>query len=81
MVPYSWIEQCLSQSENVKKLLSESMKNCITELTSGSVFWEVHIQRVIYQGDALSPLLFVIAMIPLNLLLRKSKFAYKFNGK
>lgn len=61
--------------------MSESMKNCITELTSGSVFWEVHIQRVIYQGDALSPLLFVIAMIPLNLLLRKSRFAYKFNGK
>ena len=30
---------------------------------------EVKIQRVIFQGDALSPIIFVIAMISLNLIL------------
>ena len=85
MVPHSWREECLNTfgiAENIKKLRSESMKNWRTELTSGSnVFGEVHIQRGIFQGDALSPLLFVIAMIPLNLLLRKAGLAYEFNGK
>ena len=64
------------------QLLSESMKSWRTELTSGSdVYVEVQIQRGIFKGDTLSPLLLVIAMIPLNLPLRKSRFAYDFNKK
>ena len=35
------------------------------------------IQRGIFLGDALSPLLFVIAMLPLNHILRKSTCGYK----
>ena len=85
MVPHSWIERRLDIfgiAENIKKLLSESMKSWRTELTSGSnVFWDVQIQKDIFKGDAQSPLLFVIAMIPLNLPLRKSRFAYDFNKK
>ena len=71
-VPHSWIEECLhifGIAENIKKLLSESMENWRTGLTSGSiVFGEVHTPRGIFQGEALSPLLFVRAIIPLNLL-------------
>ena len=38
---------------------------------------EVEIQRGIFQEDALSPLLFVIAMKPLNHVLRKCTAGYK----
>ena len=38
---------------------------------------EANIQRGIFQGDALSPLLFIIAMMPLNQILRKCTAGYK----
>ena len=41
---------------------------------------EVDIERRIFQGDSLSPLVFVLALIPLTLILRKAKAAYKFSG-
>ena len=33
----------------------------------------------IFQGDSLSPLVFVLALIPLSLISRKAKAAYKFS--
>ena len=36
--------------------------------------------REIFQGDSLSPLLFVIALIPLTLVLRKVKAGYDLAG-
>ena len=49
-------------------------------LCSGkSEFGEVEIKRGIFQGDSLSPLLFVLALIPLSLILRKAKAAYEFS--
>ena len=38
---------------------------------------EAWIERSIFQGDALSPFLFVIVIIPLNHTLRKYKDEYK----
>ena len=38
---------------------------------------EVGIKRGIFQGDPLSPLVFVLALIPLSLILRKVKAAYE----
>ena len=37
-------------------------------------------RRDIFQGDSLSPLLFVMSMDPLNLVLRRIKVGYKFNS-
>ena len=43
------------------------MKNWRVELTAGGKsLAETKIQRGIFQGDALSPLLFIIALVPLN---------------
>ena len=38
------------------------------------------IKRGIFQGDSLSPLVFVLSLIPLSLILRKVKAAYEFSG-
>ena len=38
---------------------------------------EVEIKRGIFQGNSLSPLVFVLALIPLSLVLRKVKAAYE----
>ena len=40
---------------------------------------EVEIKHGIFQGDSLSPLVFVLALIPLSLILRKAKAASEFS--
>ena len=48
-----------------------------TTLSAGrAVLGEVHIKRGIFQGDSLSPILFVLSLIPLTLVLRKIKMGY-----
>ena len=37
------------------------------------------LSEVFFQGDSLSPLVFVLALIPLSLILRKAKAAYEFS--
>ena len=85
MVPNSWIVECMSMfriPENVKTFIKSSMDSWKTELTSSGESWgQVNTRRGIFQGDSLSPLLFVICMIPLSLVLRKVKAGYEFRGK
>lgn len=82
MVPHSWIVEMLEMvkvADNVKRLLCGSMKDWKTVLTSnGEVLGEVGIKRGIFQGDSLSPLLFVLALIPLTMLLNRESIGYKF---
>ena len=83
MVPHSWIIEYLDLfgvAENIKSLLVNSMEKWKVMLCSGnSELGEVEIKRGIFQGDSLSPLMFVLALIPLNLILRKAKTAYEFS--
>ena len=54
------------------------MKTWRVELRAGGKsLAEAKIQRGIFQGDALSPLLFIIAMMPHNQLFRKCIAEYK----
>ena len=65
-------------SDEVINLTDKTMKNWTVELTvGGRRLAEATIQRGIFQGDALSPLLFIIAMMPLNHILRKCTAEYK----
>ena len=69
MVPYSWIKEYLDLfgvAENIKSLLVNSMEKWKVMLCS-RIFelGEVEIKQGIFQGDPLSPLVFVLALIPL----------------
>ena len=83
MVPHLWIIKCLDLfgvAENIKSLLVNSIGKWKVILCSGnSGLCEVEIKRGIFQGDSLSPLVFVLVLIPLSLILRKAKAAYEFS--
>ena len=65
-------------SEEVINFIDKTMKTWRVELTAGERrLAETKIQRGVFQGDALSPLLFIIAMMPLNLTFRKCTTGYK----
>ena len=67
-------------AESIKSLLVNNMEKWKVMLCSGnSKLGEVEIKRGIFQGNSLSPLVFVLALIPLSLILRKAKAAYEFS--
>ena len=70
MVPQSWIIDCLKMyktSGKVIKFVENTMENWIVKLTAGGKsLAEVKIQRGIFQGEALLPLLFVRVMMLRN---------------
>ena len=83
LVPRLCIIECLDLfgvAENIKSLLVNSMeKQKVMLCSENSELGKVEIRRGSFQGDSLSPLVFVLALIPLNLILRKAKTAYEFS--
>ena len=81
MLPQSWILHCLKMykiSHEVINFIEQIMKTWRVELTAGGrSIAETKIQRGLFQGDAQSPLLFIIAMMSLNHILRKCATGYK----
>ena len=68
-------------AENIKTLLVNSMEKWKVMLCAGnSELREVDIKQGFFQGDSLSPLVLVLALILLRLMLRKTKVVYEFSG-
>ena len=65
-------------SHEVIKFIEKTMKTMKVELTARErIIAKAKVQRSIFQGDVLSPLLFIIAMIPVNHILGKCTVRYK----
>ena len=81
MVPQSWILHCLKMykiPDVAIKFIEKTMETKRVELSAGGKsLAEVNSQRGIFQRDTLSPLLFVIAMISVNHILKKYTTGYK----
>ena len=81
MVSHSSIQKCIEMfgvAVNVRSFVNTSMKQWNTKLTASNQRLEnVKIKRGIFQGDSLSPLLFVLVMISLTLVLRQIKASYE----
>ena len=66
-------------SDKIIKFIVNAMENWRVELTVGrQTLAKVKIPRDNFLGDSLSPLLFIIGMMPLNYKLRKCTRVYKF---
>ena len=81
MIPDRWKINCLKMykiSNEVIQFIEKTMETWKVELTAGGKrLAEAKIQKGIFQGDSLSPLLFVIAMMLLKHFLRKCRDGYK----
>ena len=77
---HSWIAkslQMLGISNNIRQFLKVAMNSWNVLLTVlGQILGQVRIQRGIFQGDSLSLLLFVAALIPLTMILRQTQLEY-----
>ena len=68
-------------SHEVIKFIEKTMKNWRVELTAERrSLAEAKIQTGIFKGDVLSSLLFIIATMPLNHILRKCTARYKLSS-
>ena len=76
-LPHSRIaksRQMLGINNNIRQFLKAAMNSWNTLLTvNGQILVQVRMQRGIFQGDSLSPLLFAVALIPLTIKLRQTQ--------
>ena len=79
-VPHSWILESMKLykiDQKIQRVVQESMRHWCTMLTSsGEALAEIQIKCGIFQGDALSPLLFCVALNPLSNIIERTGFGY-----
>ena len=80
-VAHTWIIAVLEKlkiASNIRKTIENSMRHWHTTIElNGASIANVKINRGIFQGDSLSPMLFVMSLIPLSWILNSQKNGYK----
>ena len=80
-----WLKECMEMfaiAKNLRTLLQNSMHQWRLSLAASSEdLGEVNVKKGIFQADSLSPLLFVLSMVPLSLILKKVNACYKWGKK
>ena len=81
MIPHSQLIQCLDiygAEENTIRFLKNTMPNWKTKIaSSGARLAEVNIRRGIFQGHSPSPLLFIVAIIPMTRVPERMEIGYQ----
>ena len=84
-VPHSWILECLKQygiADNIIQFIKKSMQLWKTTLTLlQETIGEVKILCGIFQGDSLSPILFILCLIPLSQILNETTTGYNLDNE
>ena len=85
LVPHNWVNECVEMfgiAENLRTFLQKSMQQWrLLLMGNDEDLGEVNVQRGIIQVDSLSPLMFVLSMLPLSLILNKVNACYKWGKK
>uniref|UniRef100_A0A3B5PPD0 Reverse transcriptase domain-containing protein n=1 Tax=Xiphophorus maculatus TaxID=8083 RepID=A0A3B5PPD0_XIPMA len=80
-MPHTWIIECLEMyniNRTLRAFIANSMKLWKTTLEANcKPLAQVSIKCGIYQGDALSPLLFCIGLNPLSQIINKTGYGYR----
>ena len=75
------LQRLYNINNRVVAFIKQSMTHWRTTLSANSKnIADITIKCGIYQGDALSPLLFCIALNPLSAILDKSTYGYRFKS-
>jgi hypothetical protein len=79
-VPHSWLIKCMNMykiNDGIKTLIMKSMSLWKTQvMCDKQAIGQIKIERGLFQGDSLSPLLFCIAINPLSTILHKAGKEY-----
>ena len=74
LVPHSCVNECMEMfriAKNLRTFLQKSMQQWrLSLMANGEDLGEVNVKRGTFQGGSLSPLLFVLSMVPLSLILK-----------
>ena len=85
LVSHGQVNECMEMfgiAKNLRTFLKKKMQQWGLSLTTnGEDLGEVNVKRRIFQGDNLSPLLFVLKMVLLPLILKKVNACYKWGKK
>ena len=79
--PHSWINECMELFGNAENMRNFLEKSKLLLTSNGEDFGEVDVRSGIFQGDSLSPPLFVLSMVPLSLILSKVNASYEWGKK